>query len=392
MRLTYVVFAICLSMGLQRASLAEGPHRVPAVARLADVVTMSDLQDMSIDVPAPVSISAASCPNGGCDGCASGSCQDAWGSTSCDGGCIGACHCCDQGNRSSVYGAFLYLRPRNADVSYAVPIDGVIAAPAVPIQVGGVGIVDPDYDTGFYAGFNLAWDTCSSFDVRYTMFESSTDDQLDVDPPFVVRSSVLHPSSVNAATDFLIASAQLEIDFDLLDVVYRRRWLSGCGYEVNYVLGGRYAKLEQRFDSEFVANEIENVNTDIDFDGGGVRLGLEGHRRSLRTGLGIFARGYASFVAGRFRADYVQSQNFNPTIVDTDWEGGRVVPILDIELGVGWTSRSERWHISGAYSFSSWFNAVKTEEFIDAVQRNQFKDLNETLTFDGLAASIEYRF
>ena len=322
----------------------------------------------------------ASCP--GCDAC---------------GFVEGTCHkkkCCDPWAHHAVYGGFLYTRPRDADVSYGVPINGPITAPPAnnPLQVGSVGTVDPDFEPAFYAGFRFCCSPCSNIDVRYTLFESSTEDAISTDVPNVIRSMVAHPSSTSAATDFLSASAQLEINFDLLDAVYRRRVSQGPCHALYYVAGARYAKLDQRFSSVFVNNGVETVNTDIDFDGAGARLGLEAERFSCHSCWSVFARGYANFLAGRFRGDYLQSQAFDPIVVQTDWEAGRVVSILDLELGVAWTSPNNCWRIASSYNFSSWFNAVKTEEFINAVQQNDFDHLDDQVTFDGLAAHVEYRF
>jgi hypothetical protein len=69
-----------------------------------------------------------------------------------------------------------------------------------------------------------------------------------------------------------------------------------------------------------------------------------------------------------------------------------VVPILDLELGVGWTSKSGRLKLNVGYMISSWFNMVKTEEFIHAVHLNDFNDLDDVLSFDGLVGQAELSF
>ncbi len=90
-----------------------------------------------------------------------------------DGGAISAtravrvsncwCHCV------SVWGEYLYLRPRNAEVAYGVPIDGAIIPPPVnPIQVGRIGMVDPDYSSGIRFGVSYVLDGCSSITAQYT--------------------------------------------------------------------------------------------------------------------------------------------------------------------------------------------------------------------------------
>ena len=298
------------------------------------------------------------------------------------------------GHCAAFHGGLLYLRPRNADVSYAVPINGPIIGPPAnnPIQVGGIGIVDPDYESAFVAGLNYALDCDTSLAASYMRFDSNTRDSIQTAAPNVLRSLVAHPSTASAATDFLQASAHLGIDFDLADVAIRQLWFAQDYFSLNYVWGARYAKLQQQFASEFVNNGVENVGTDVDFDGGGIRFGLEAERMSRHTRFGVYAKGAASFVAGRFRASYLQQADLDPIVVQTNWEAGRIVPILDVELGISWTSCSNHWHFRAGYVFSGWYNVAKTEDFISSVQQNDFRGLEETLTFDGLLAQAELRF
>ena len=73
-------------------------------------------------------------------------------------------------------------------------------------------------------------------------------------------------------------------------------------------------------------------------------------------------------------------------------KGSRIVTILDLEMGIGWTSCSGCFRLTGGYVVSSWLNTVKTADFIRAVQQNNFGGLNGTTTFDGLVARAEVRF
>ena len=67
--------------------------------------------------------------------------------------------------------------------------------------------------------------------------------------------------------------------------------------------------------------------------------------------------------------------------------------MLDLELGVGWTSCGGRLHLAAGYLFSAWLNTLQTDEWIDAVNANRFTDVgDDTMTFDGLTARAEYRF
>ena len=329
-------------------------------------------------------------PACGADACVS--CGDA---LPCGALCTRQCpSCCGVGTHyTNFYGELLYLRARNAEVSYAVPADGpIVGAQPSPVQVGNLGVLDPDYEVGFRAGLNVALDTVSSLDIRYTLFESLTENQISATAPIVLRSLVTHPSTASAAQDGLSAVASLEVDFDWIDFSYRHLLKCSELYSANYVVGARYAKLEQQFHSEFVKQGLETVATDIDFDGGGLRLGLETARYSCRNQLHVYANGYASFMAGRFRAHYFQGQAFDPTVVNAEWEAGRIVPILDLEAGVGWTSTNGRLNLSAGYLVSAWFNTVTTQDFVHAIQSNNYLGLSDTMTFDGLQARFSYQF
>lgn len=298
------------------------------------------------------------------------------------------------------YGEFLYMQPRNGEVVYATPMNGPIVSGAVPIQVGRLGIIDPDYEPGFKVGFGRRLTCESRLGAAFTHYENKAIDQIAATIPStaVIRSMVLHPSSPHATTDFSAASARQDIDFDLADLEYRHVFASGCQYEMNYLVGARFARLEQSFFSEFVNGGTETVATNICFDGGGIRLGLEGERRAHDCGLMVYGRSMVSCLAGEFRGEYLQGSTSDPTVVDTYWKAGRVVTILDIELGVGWVSSSGCFRVTGGYVFSSWLNVVKTNDLIGAVQTNNFDGLaggssfGTGLTFDGLTARAEFRW
>ena len=310
-----------------------------------------------------------------------------------DAGCVSACASdCYGGDAwshfSTIYGGVLYLRPRNMDVAYAVPIDGPIDSGPLdtPIQVGRVGVVDPDYEAGFEFGATLAVNAMTSIVANLVMLDTNTSNRLETAPPDVIRSLVSHPSSGSASTDFLSSQADLDLQMDIVDVGMRHLFVGGQVFAVNYTVGARYARLEQSFDALFRNNGQEQVSTNIDFDGGGIRLGLDAERRACGRPWWLYARSAASFVAGKFQANYFQGQSFDPEVVDTRWEAGRVVPMLDLELGGGWVGPGGRMRLSAGYLFSAWFNTVMTQDFIHSVQQNNFLDLGDTLTFDGLVA------
>jgi hypothetical protein len=297
-----------------------------------------------------------------------------------------------------VYGEFLYLRPRNNSVAYGVEFNGPIDTPpgaATPIQVAPPGETRIDFQPAWRVGIAKTLDPCSAIDVSYTHFQGDTEDAIAATDGFLIRSMVSHPSTwiSNAVSDWVTANATYDIRFDLGDVDYRWIFLNNKQTTLGLIAGARYASLEQTFNAHFAFNGEENVHTHIHFEGAGPRIGLFGERRGTDWGLFVYGKGTASFAAGTARASYVQTDTFAvEPVVNTGYHADRIMSMLDLELGVGWASPGERIRLSAGYLISGWFNTVRTDEFIQAVQRNDFIGLSNTMTFDGLVATAEVRF
>lgn len=312
-------------------------------------------------------------------------------------GCDCGKPCCPGGGwcyRFSVFADFLYLRARDSEIAYAVEVNTAVPPPGVPVQVGRVGVADMDYEPNWRAGFNWVLDEASLVSVTYTMFEADTHSRTDLTSGLLgteIQGLLFHPGTASAASGGISADANYFMSFDLIDADYKELIAYDCYYETNFLIGARYANLEQQLNSSVDINGSQSVQTDIDFDGVGARLGLESVRYS-RRGFLAYGKVIGSLLVGNFSAKYDQRDQFDASVVDTAWKAGRMVPILDLELGVGWTSHNGYWRFSAGYLYSAWFNVVKTDEFIDAVQANNFVGLSDTITFDGLVARIESRF
>lgn len=308
--------------------------------------------------------------------------------------CMPQCRLTDSNWR--FFGDYLWLQTGDASTAYAVRTNGAIVPPAnvAPLQLGPVATVDPGAASGFRVGLSWSpWAAVGRFGASYAHFESSAASSLSVDPPDVNDPLVIHPGTESALPTFLDATGRGRIAFDLGDIDYRTPLTLGDSYLVDLVLGARYAHLEQDFHATyFDSGTIEDVNSTIRFDGGGLRVGLEGERISHNTGFLVYGRAGASFVAGNFTATYSQVDNFSGTLVDTSLSRRRIVPILDMELGVGWTGPQERLRLTAGYMVNAWYNVLTTSEYIQAVQNNRFAGLSNTVTFDGLVARAELRF
>lgn len=287
------------------------------------------------------------------------------------------------------FGEFLLLRARDVDIPYATPVDGPILN---PVPLGPSSVVGHDYSPGFRVGRTQLLDCGSSLTATFSYYRSDASDSLSLPGGTGwVRPEVTHPNTPAADFDKLAADARYEIDFQIGDIVYQSRLLDGCGRWLDYVAGVRYAHLDQVFESEFSILGIRTVDTAIQFDGIGGRFGLEGEQ-SLKCGFRVYGQAFANILAGAFSAEYTQNFNLAGLEASASVEDHRLVPQLELEFGLGWQNRSGRFRVRAGYFVGSWFNLTTTPAWLDAVQRDDLDDATETLTFDGLAARVEYRF
>jgi len=312
-------------------------------------------------------------------------------------GCKGEC-CCPQ-DRFRFFGGTLYLRARDAEVAYAVESDSNLPLVEPPVQVSPIAMVDQDFSSGYRAGFGVSLDACSEFAVTYTMFDTSSSDQITKAVAINnIVSMVLHPATAAADAGTVSAAGRHDIAFDLVDVDYRRAWREDESGNIGYLLGFRWGQLEQNFNARFTNDLSQPVNTgqvftDVDFSGVGIRFGLEAERFASRVPLMFYAKGLGSILAGEFDATYLQTGAAGAAVdVNTRWQAGRIVPTFDLELGGGFCSADGRFRATAGYSFGVWTNIVKTNDFINAVQNNDFRDMNDDMTFDGIVTHIEARF
>jgi hypothetical protein len=332
--------------------------------------------------------SSGSCGKMGCSDCLQEDCEHCCPSMCSCGACI---------HRTGGFAEYLNWQVRDIDMAFAVPQNGIGGAGTVP--VGQVGVLDFDYESGYRVGFNVAVDCCTSITGTFTSLESTSESFLGIDAPNVIQPLVLFPGTFNAGFTAQQASAAYAVDMRLGDLDFRSVWFSSKRHHVNWVAGGRYARLDQSFQATFPfapPDGTTTVDSNIEFEGGGIRLGLEGERAvSSRMALRVYGKAMASVLAGDFRSRYRQTNQFNGVEALTDWRDSRIVPILESEVGVSWNSCSDRVRLSAGYYFAAWSNVVTTPEYINAVQAGNYvdvgQDAEDNVAFEGLVARLEIR-
>ncbi len=299
-------------------------------------------------------------------------------------------------HRTGAWAGFLYLHAGDVDMAHAIQQNGAGGAGTVPD--GEVGTVAPEYEPAFAVGVNEALSDTSSVWVSYTHFESRAADAIAA-PPGVggtVNSLVLHPGTINAGSTSSLVNARYDIDFNMLDLNFSRLIGSSDRHAINYHAGVRYGMLKQEFGQRGVfAPPTGDLNTTslVDFEGVGPRIGIDGRGRLGDGGLSIYGNSFLTFFVGEFDSIYQQDNLTTSTRqAFSDWDDNRMVPQLESELGIAWMNCSGCLRISVGYQLQWWFNAITVADHVRAVQTNNFSNVGDTITFDGLTSRVEWRF
>lgn len=297
--------------------------------------------------------------------------------------------------RHAIFGEFLFLHPTGADIAHAQQQDGTGGAGTTPF--GRVGTTDLHYEPGVRVGGDWAMSDSTSLAGTYTYFESNARSR--VVPPAIpggsgaVGSLVHHPGAAILASAGPV-DARSVLDFQLADAEYRALLLNDKHFWLNGSAGLRWGRLEQEFGQSgaFTGGNsgVIATQTDIDFDGGGPKFGIDGGRATGKRGFSIYARAGVSPLAGQFRSSYdMTNTTTDLQLVQADWNDDRIVTLLDYEIGLAWTGPQRKWRFATGYTAAYWYNAVRTQDFINAVQNGEYSDVSSTISFDGLTARIE---
>jgi hypothetical protein len=297
-----------------------------------------------------------------------------------------------------VFADVLWLHPTGVDMAHAQQQDGLGGAGTVPF--GEIGVVDPDYDLGFRIGGELRIAADAGVFASYAFFES--DAISNVTAPNIpggggaVGSLVHHPGATITASAGPV-DATYDIQFQIGDLAYRQVLSRDCVHYVSVFLGGRFGQLDQEFMQTGVfgggqGGAIDTSST-IEFSGAGPLAGIDGARQIGKSRFSVYGRSLVAAITGEFDSRYTM---FNRTtdilLAESLWKDDRIVPMLDYEIGVAWTSPQGHLRFAAGYMGSHWFNAVSTPTFVDAVQADNYVNVGDTISFDGLVGRVEWVF
>lgn len=359
---------------------------------------------LGLYVPPP---SGAGCLDGSClsGACGTGCCETSCYDTGCCGGCSGygceSCCCVNPfAHRNGVFAEFLFLRPRDAEVTFAVPgtvaVLGPAGTPATVVPQGSALTLNPDHQPAYRVGGTLRFSDEMSVRLSYTDFESSTTHAGALDAGVIGVNTMfpvlLHPATQTpAAIGNIAAAGRYDIDYEAVDLDTRVLLWNSNTMAINAVGGARWTQLDQDLHVDYAINGLTEVETHSRFDGIGARMGLDGEYRSA-SGFGAYGGGVLNLMFGNARIRHDQLDTINGPATFTNDEFGRLAPILELEFGGQWVSQNGTVRVRGGYMSSQWFNIVTVRDYANGLRDSQFDDFSDTITFDGFTGRVEVAF
>jgi hypothetical protein len=290
------------------------------------------------------------------------------------------------------FGDFIYWNVRGVDLVYAQPMN-TCAPTAVP--VGPLAVLRPDYSPGFRIGGGVTFGRDAALRGTFTWLRNTTTNAVAAPDGALLRTSLEHPNALTCPFDSLSAAGTSDFDLRLVDLDYSHVLAEGTSWRCGGLVGLRYGHLDQEALATYSNLETTTVRSAVRFDGVGPRAGLGG-RYHLGYGLQLYGNSVISLLAGSFRSDFRQVNTFVGRQAFVNFNDDRIVPVLEMEMGVGWSNSGGRLHVQAGYYLAGWFNAVTNPTFINAVQTGNFSRngdaLRDRLTLDGLTARMELRF
>jgi hypothetical protein len=346
-------------------------------------------------------------PAHGYDGC-DGPCE-ACGDPSCHGGC-----CCNNMMIGAPPGEFFvtvdYLLVRS-NFSEAVAFIEVDDTTQQGVIFRDVHQLDFDYESSFRIGGGYRMCGCGD-EIRflYTRLESSAGEQVDVGANILVP---YEPGMPVGGTNVIDA----EVDVNSYDIEFAKTIPLGgecscqcdpCGccppqcpaWDITWSGGIRIADVgwERRYAAlEADGDLFGGADVNMDFQGAGAKVGLEGRRYYGHNGwFNLYLKGDISLLVGDY--DLVSRQQVTEGAVTTvtiqSLDCTNIIPVTEIELGAaGQVTCSTR--VSAGYLFSAWHDLGFRDEFeVEAAQAPfplRYDDAN-ILGFDGFFARFEWAY
>jgi hypothetical protein len=292
-----------------------------------------------------------------------------------------------------IFGDFLYWTVHGADVPFAQAFDGIDPVNSVPR--GPVGVASPRFQPGVRVGGGVSICDNAWLVGTFTYFHTQRDASISAPNGDVLHNFLVFPNSTSSAPDSLTSALNYHITLYMADLDYKCAFVNNCHLLMNWVAGVRYGHTDQGLLNTFQVTGVTTVDSHIDFDGFGPRVGIEGQYQ-MRCGFYGYGQGMFNVLFGQYRGNTTEQNVFTGLVGQTSVTANRAIPILEMEVGLGWQSPKGCFRLSGGYYVGSWFNTMTMTSLSSGIGGVNFttngNNFRDTMTFDGFVLRGELRF
>ena len=299
--------------------------------------------------------------------------------------------------RLTVSADYLHMTVEEGGQDYVLIADDGSAS----IASGSIEQVEPDWGAGLRVGlaYRLPKDGWE-LGLRYTRARIEGSDTT-YDPDANMGATLIHAEQGAdiGDDDFELATADLDFDFDIVDLGLSRTFRMCETVSTRLTAGLQYSKIGRELDviySETVPDptiDVVGIDRDMQLRGVGLRLGV-GTDWELGRGVSLFANGAASLIRGDLDWDYRET-DVDDGDVNVDISEGvtKVVPVIELGAGLSWNVPLESLALSVeiGYELISYLN-LPSADFPDDYAEYKPIESNKDITLHGLFARLQLSF
>ena len=281
-------------------------------------------------------------------------------------------------------GEFLLMRPRNSDLDYVIRNTTTGLATTGPLESlkygQGTGLraeVGRRYGEG-------KWETAFA----YTYFNGGGNSTLFAGGG-VLLPTLTRPGLTDRAQT---ATANVDLDYQLFDMLAARRVLVDEHFAVRWLGGFRFTDIRQVLNAFYDGADARRaaVASRSRFQGFGPLVGAEAVLVGWK-GLHLYTRASAGLISGRNVNRLLETNDSGATTyTNVNYDVRKVVPTGSIAIGGGWQYRT--LSIRGGYEVTHWQGIFERPRFTDDVSPGKVVTRPANLTLEGLFLQVGLSF
>ncbi|NGX35106.1 MAG: hypothetical protein K1060chlam1_01476 [Candidatus Anoxychlamydiales bacterium] len=299
-----------------------------------------------------------------------------------------------------MHGEFLWMKPTEEGLEYAMEQDASDTSAAFPLTVGKIKGFSADsnewdWRPGFRVGFGFyAMHDAWNVQVDWTYIKIKADSELSNGGTGQLLPLWLPPQGVTH-TQIPNASARWSGDYSTMDIMIGKPYHVSRYYISNPMFGVRAGWIDQDYHVRYFTHVEQNVWLKNDFWGVGLRGGYEG-QFLLGSGWSIYGKAAFALLFGKFDISQQAENTVSIQEYKTEDSFYSVQPNAELGLGINWSKfyHKNQYQISVkvGYEFHQWWDQNQSRRFFDTDPTANDTVSRGDLSFNGFMFGLHLEF